>query len=79
VTLTDAEKQAALNDICQRILHTRLNKKAALEIKRQINDFCKENAITVEERRIFIDTGAGDTLEMICSIPDKQDGEKDTL
>ncbi len=41
--------------------------------------FFKENAITVEERRIFVDTGAGDTLEMICGIPDEQDGEEDTL
>ena len=77
--MTDAEKQAALNEICQRILHTRLNKKAALEVKRQINDFCRENAITFEERQIFIDTGAGDSLEMICGIPDEHAGEEGTL
>ena len=65
-----ARVQRRLKKFCDHILHTRLSKQDAKEIKQQINDFCAKNNVTAEERRIFITTGAGDTLEMICAIPD---------
>jgi len=65
-----ARVKRRLEKFCDRILHTRLDKQAALDIKRQINEYCQRNNVTVEERQVFITTGAGDTLEMICAIPD---------
>ena len=60
-----------MREFCDYILHNRLDRNAAIEVKKQINNYCQENSVTTEERYIFISTGAGDSLEMLCSMPEE--------
>jgi len=65
------EVQRRLREFCDYILHNRLDRNAAIEVQKQINNYCQENSVTTEERYIFISTGAGDSLEMLCSMPEE--------
>ena len=67
--MTEEQIQAKLDEFADKIFYECRTKKEALELKRRLNQFEKENSVTFEQLQPFAESGAGEVLHMLITAP----------
>ena len=61
--MTDKEIRARLTQFADRIFE--MENSEAYVVSKELNDFCKEHKVTLDQMEVFAETGAGEMLHMM--------------
>lgn len=67
--MTEEQIQTKLDEFVDEIFYGCHTKKEALELKRRLDQFEKENSVTFEQLQPFAESGAGEVLHMLITAP----------